>query len=72
VTTTNGGSTTQGTNGTSVPIATTTKPVSQQPLPNTGSKSNVLLVAVGAAVVLLAGALSLGGYLSNKKSKSEK
>lgn len=75
VTTTNGGSTTQGTNGTSVttaPIATTTKPVSQQPLPNTGSKSNVLLVVVGAAVVLLAGALGLGGYLSNKKSKSEK
>lgn len=72
VATTNGGSTTQGTNGTSVPIATTTKPVSQQPLPNTGSKSNIMLVAVGAAVVLLAGALGLGGYLSNKKSKSEK
>lgn len=70
-TTTNGGGVTT-TNGTTTPIATTTKPVSQQPLPNTGSKSNVVLVVVGAAVVLLAGALGLGGYLSNKKSKSEK
>lgn len=68
----NGDGATQGTSVTTTPIATTTKPVSQQPLPNTGSKSNVLLVVVGAAVVLLAGALGLGGYLSNKKSKSEK
>lgn len=71
-TTTNGGGAIQGTSVTIAPIATTTKPVSQQPLPNTGSKSNVVLVAVGAAVVLLAGALGLGGYLSNKKSKSKK